>query len=119
MVTNGDIVSTMDNLAMVNIADQSHMDQLIATIRQLTDTNKILGQQLNNFLKQTIFWIGKFKKIKRQPTKIIVTLQNFTQTDIVGLVGGGSQRVTAEYHVRQRRMDIRMDPQGQKNCKDS
>ena len=44
---------------------------------------------------------------------MIFTLKNCIQPDIVGLVGGGSQRGTTLYHVRQIRTDIRMDPQDQ------
>ena len=44
VVPNGDITSDLDNLSMATTADQSHADQLMATIFQLKDTNKILGE---------------------------------------------------------------------------
>ena len=42
---------------------------------------------------------------------MIVTLQNWTQLNICGIMVGGSQRDTAVDHVRQRRMDMSMEPQ--------
>ena len=44
---------------------------------------------------------------------MVVTLQNWIHLDIVGIVCGVLQRVTLVDHVRQRSMDIRMNPQDQ------
>ena len=46
VVQNGDIASTIDNIALAATADQSHMYQRMATNLQIPDTNKILGDNI-------------------------------------------------------------------------
>ena len=65
MVPNRDIACTLENLAMDATADHRHVDQMMETILQLTETNKILREQQKTFPKQTHFWLGNIKKIKK------------------------------------------------------
>ena len=44
---------------------------------------------------------------------MIVTLQNWIQPDIVGIMGVRSQNITAVDHIQKSRMDISMEPQDQ------
>ena len=44
---------------------------------------------------------------------MIIILKNWLQIDIVGLIGGGLQRVTSVDHVRQINMYIMMEPKYQ------
>ena len=47
MFLMGDIPSTLDKLNMAATANQRHAEQMMGTIHQMTDTNKILGEQIN------------------------------------------------------------------------
>ena len=42
----GDISSALDNLALASTADQSQVDHMMATILQLKETSRILGDQI-------------------------------------------------------------------------
>ena len=55
VVQNWDIDFTLDNLKMTAKADQIHMDQMMAIIRQLTETNKILGEKLKQLSEENVF----------------------------------------------------------------
>ena len=82
------------------------------TICQLTEENKILRDQIKICPKQMKSWQSKYKTRKNN-FKMKVSLQNWNQTDIVGLIVVGSPRVIALYSIKQRRTGTRAEPQGQ------
>ena len=53
-VPNRDIVSALDNPTMASTANQIHVDQLTATICQLVETNKILGDKLKQLAETNV-----------------------------------------------------------------
>ena len=95
-------------------AKQSHVDRLMVTIIQMTEINKILGYQIKNISETNAILDRQDQEEKKQQTKMRVTLENWIQPDILGLVGVGSPRGTPEDPEKLRRMYIRMEPQYQK-----
>ena len=94
VVPTGDITSALDNLEMYATAEQSHVDHDMATIFQLTETNKILGDQIKQLSETNAILDRQGQEDKNATNKMIVTLQNWIQPYIVGLMGGRSPRGT-------------------------
>ena len=75
MVPNGDIAYALDNLSMAATAEQSHMDQLLATILHLVYNNKILGEQLKQLSKTNAFLARQGQEDKMKLIKLKDTLK--------------------------------------------
>ena len=54
VVPAGEIDSALDNLSMAATADQGHVYQLMVSILHLTDTNKILWDQIKQLSKTNV-----------------------------------------------------------------
>ena len=54
VVPTGNIASMLDNLALDSTTDQSHINQLTAKICQLTETNNIMEDQLNQLAESNV-----------------------------------------------------------------
>ena len=65
------------------------MYQLMAKIYQMTETHKILGDQIKQLSETNTILSRQVQDGKNHPTRMRVTFQNWTQTGIYGLVGGG------------------------------
>ena len=55
VVLNRDIAYALDKLSMDATADHNHVDRLMPNIYQMTETNKILGEQVKKLAKKTRF----------------------------------------------------------------
>ena len=65
VIPNGKIASALDNLAMYSTAYQSHVENLMKTIRQLMYTNKILRNQIKQLAETNSFLARQGKEDKK------------------------------------------------------
>ena len=84
MVPTGYIASAINNLALAITADHIHMNQMVATVHQLGETNKILGDSIKHFSETNTIMESQGQDEKNHQTKPRVTLQNWTLTGIAG-----------------------------------
>ena len=69
VVPNSDITSALDNLIMATTTDQSQVEHPMEKIRQLTDTNKIIGEQLKQLYKTDAFLDNQGQEDKNTTNK--------------------------------------------------
>ena len=54
VVLTGDIASTFNNFALATSIEQIHLEHLMETTRQLTDTKKFMGDKIKHLAKTNV-----------------------------------------------------------------
>ena len=73
VVLPGEIASALKNLALAATAYQSHVDQLMEKIRQMAETNKILGYQIKHLAETNTILARQGQEKKNNQIKPRVT----------------------------------------------
>ena len=110
------IASILDKISLYRTVDKSHMGHLMETILQLIETNKILGYQIKQLTKTNKILAMPGREEKKAEKQI--TLQNWIQPGISGLMVGGSPRVITVYPVKRKIAGTSMEPQEQRLWED-